>query len=484
MKKIVFVGVLVAVVSVSALDKLTIPNRAASGEKILASKQNENMDSIASKMNKIVDTVSIATLRWRWPADSVLKRMNVDTIYSRPRIDTLDVDTRVSASDIVAGDSVIGGTVYGATVSTLRVLANDVVAADSVLGATAYITDHVSTPRITTGDVVASDTLYGLILRASTHASTPRVLTDDVVATDSVRAQHGEFVASMYTARLAAAYISSADTVRGVTIYGSNKVTSPRVTANDVAASDTVQGATVRGTTRVSTPIVLTDSVAVVASGAANIYMQGEDTVTTITADEDGLSFRVNSAPFQNPQLRVTSSGVVASGVAAGNISASSISFDGWSPGNYSSINMYEDTSFTCSLKIGAQNILGVATAIRFGKNEAQAGMVFYFIDFEDTFAVKDSGDYWLVFPEGVGFNEYLGTYDHKWGREGTCVSIPAVQSISFSSKVLQPITGIATRYSPTRGAILFDSQYRSANNKLRVNEGCRIYSCSFILRN
>jgi hypothetical protein len=113
MKKIIFV--LIAVSLVYALTKTSPPYRFTANTAARASEVNADMDTLDHTIDKIIDTVNNAVLRFNPTTtshDSVLKYLRVDTIRSNPDMDTIIgkpyIDS-IRTTHIYVGDSVYVG---------------------------------------------------------------------------------------------------------------------------------------------------------------------------------------------------------------------------------------------------------------------------------------------------------------------------------------------------------------------------------------
>lgn len=147
---------------VFAVGKVTIPQRGTAGAVITASKYNENLDTLASAHNTLVDTVNVMP---RWlnllRGDSTFRKINVDSIRSNPDVDSMQIDfirgnpnidsiagdVKFSGSPTIAGSLTVD-TLAGATVTIPGQLIVDTINSNIVVGNINTGTNDISTDSI------------------------------------------------------------------------------------------------------------------------------------------------------------------------------------------------------------------------------------------------------------------------------------------------------------------------------------------------
>jgi hypothetical protein len=147
MKKILFV--LIAVSLVYALTKTSPPYRFTANTAARASEVNANNDTLDHTIDKIIDTVNNAVMRFNPTAtsrDSVLKFVRIDTIKSNPWIDSIQGNPVLDSLRVLTGIRV-EYSLSADSILTNGIRCDNSISTDSILFNGARGTDGITAPR-------------------------------------------------------------------------------------------------------------------------------------------------------------------------------------------------------------------------------------------------------------------------------------------------------------------------------------------------
>jgi hypothetical protein len=193
MKKIIFV--LIAVSLVYALTKTSPPYRFTANTSARSSEVNANFDTLDHTIDKIIDTVNNAVMRFNpttTSRDSVLKFVGIDTIKSNPWIDSIQGNPILDSLRVLTGIRAIASIRGDSLLSDKGARIEYSLSADSILTNGVRCDNSISTDSILFNGLrgTASATVDSLISkggRFTASASVDSLIAKGIRATASIR---------------------------------------------------------------------------------------------------------------------------------------------------------------------------------------------------------------------------------------------------------------------------------------------------------
>jgi len=189
------------------LTKTSVPFTFVDSTAAVASEVNANFDTLDNTLDKVIDTVNTAVVRYSPNSsttdstvqyiqiDTIRSNPDVDTILGRPHIDTVETDFivvndsakitgHVKVTQDVTADSLVAST--GARVSNDLTVANDVIS-DSLIGSTGIRSgnDVLADEDVTATNDVTGDSCIGT---TGMRTGGDIIAGEDAEITDSVKA--------------------------------------------------------------------------------------------------------------------------------------------------------------------------------------------------------------------------------------------------------------------------------------------------------